>query len=78
VYVGAQPITPTSPIFLLVGEIGTLGVADLGEYWLACGHQTGSIITADVAEPDALAITAEEKLIASRLYAREMKVKGGR
>ena len=85
VYVGDQAITPTSPIYLLVGETATLGTAEIGEFWIACGHQTGSIITADVAEFDATLMDSDPvtpavipAIVQSRQYAREKKMKGGR
>ena len=70
VYISGNPITPTSPIYFLVGNYDSLGTADLGELWVACGHQTAMIITADVASG---ATIAEQ-----RTHAREMKTKGGR
>jgi prepilin-type N-terminal cleavage/methylation domain-containing protein len=70
VYMSGVAITPTSPIYFLVGNYDSLGTADLGELWVACGHQTGTIITADVA--------AGADLAAKRILARSMQTKGGR
>ena len=74
VYVEGEPITPTSPIYLLVGSSAStsIGQADVGEFWIACGHQTGTIFTADVAD------TTDAGITSTRHYAKNMLVTGGR
>ena len=76
IYQEGTAFTPTSPVYFLLGDTKTVGTADVGEYWIACGHQTGSIITADVADLDP--VSTDENIVQQRRYAREMKIKGGR
>lgn len=71
-----QSEIPASLIYILIADVGTQGSADLGELWITIGHQTGTIITSQVAAVDP-EDTETANIVQTRKYARERHILGG-